>query len=89
MQNAGLFRGGVECGQHVLGALTALFGLARDDTGDIGDRAGKEMPGHLHVHLAGNGGKVSAEACGDRDRLLGDRGRGWDRDNSSVSAECP
>ena len=35
------------------------------------------MPGHLHVHLAGDGGKVSAKACGDRDRLLGDRDRGW------------
>ena len=35
------------------------------------------MPGHLDVHLAGNGGKVSAEACGDRDRLLGYRDRGW------------
>jgi len=41
---------------------SAVFGLARDGAGDIGNRAGK----NLHVHLAGNSGKVSAEACGDR-----------------------
>ena len=52
---------------------SAVFGLARDGAGDIGNRAGK----NLHVHLAGNSGKVSAEACGDRGRLTGYRDRGW------------
>jgi hypothetical protein len=74
VENAGFAGGGVECGQHVLGALAALFRLARDEAGNIGDRASQEMPGNLHMHLAGNRRKVSAEGCSDRDRILGDRG---------------
>ena len=74
VQNAGFLCRGVECRQHVPGAVPALFGFARDDPGNIGRRAGKEVPGHFHMHLAGHRRQVSAEGCGDRDRILGDRG---------------
>jgi hypothetical protein len=70
VQNAGFLRRGVECGQHVLGALAALFGFAGDDLGNVGRRAGKEVPGHFHMHLAGHRRQVSAEGCGDRNRIL-------------------
>jgi hypothetical protein len=60
-----LCRGCVECGEHVPRALPALFGFARDDAGNVGNRTGKEVSGHLYMHLAGNRGKVGAESGGD------------------------
>ena len=76
VQNAGFVRGGVECGQHIPGALPALFGFARNDAGNVGRRAGKEVPGHFHMDLAGHRRQVSAEGCSDRDCIFGDCRRG-------------
>ena len=89
VQNTGSVRGGVECRQHGPGAVAALFGFARDDAGNVGRRAGKEVSGHFHMHLAGNRRQMSAESCRDCDSHPRRPTPEWDRDNSSMSVECP
>ena len=76
VQDAGFLRRSVECGQHVPGALPALFSFARNDAGNVGRRARQEVPGHFDMDFAGHRRQVSAEGCSDRDCILGDRRRG-------------
>ena len=65
VQNAGLCRGCVKCSEHISCTRPALFGLARDNARDVGDRTWQEVPGYLNMHFAGDRGKVSAEGFGD------------------------
>jgi hypothetical protein len=59
--NSGFLRRGVECRQHVPGAVPAHFRFAGNDPGNVDRRAGKEVPGHFHMNLAGHRRQLSAE----------------------------
>ena len=70
--------------RETMGRCEQESAFARNDTGNVGNRACEEVAGYLNVHLAGNRGKVSAERGGDRNRIIEHRDRGW----VGVARQC-
>ena len=59
MRNSSPFRRFVECCEQVLSIVPALGAFGRDNLGKIGERARKEMSGHLNVRFAGSAAKCA------------------------------